>query len=407
MAVNKRAKVLSFFFEIPLTIWAIGIVSLLVNGSAVVVFSIFPIYATTVLGVTLTGLGMIEALVEAIAWFTRIFSGVISDYLHRRKPLLLGAYTVATISRFIFPIATDISWLVAARGLDRIANGLQASPREALVGDVAPNHLKGACYGLRQTLGLIGSFASSLLLIILFRKIGINYALAFWLALIPSFLAVIILVIFVKDRTDMEQKKPVRLKPFHLQDILSLPRSYWLTAIIASFFMMSNYSGAFMILQTKQAGLAECDIPIVMVVQNFAAFLFAFPAGWLSDKLGRTYLLAIGFILVIVSNLLLATTHSLPLVMLGVAVWGMQMGINHSLLVAKIADSAAYHLRGSAFGIYYIMVGTTLFISNIVSGWLSDQYGGESVFYVSSVIAGLAFFMLPLIRQSQQAKIKD
>ena len=245
------------------------------------------------------------------------------------------------------------------------------------------------------------------MLIILFRSFGIDYALAFWLAIIPSFLAVIIVFFFVKDRTDMEQKKSVRLKPFHLHEILNLPKSYWLTAVIASFFMMSNYSGAFMILQTKNAGLAECDIPIVMVVQNLAAFLFAFPAGWLSDKLGRTYLLAVGFALVIISNLLLACSASLTLVLIGVAIWGVQMGINQSLLVAKIADSTPYHLRGSAFGIYYIMVGTTLFISNIVSGWLSDTYGGESVFYVSSVIAGLALLMLPLIRRPQQPKIKD
>ena len=155
MAVSRRANKVPFFLQIPMTVWAIGIVSLLVNSSSVIVFSLFPIYVTGVLGVSLTGLGIIEALVEATAWFTRIFSGVISDYIHRRKPLLLAAYSLAVVSRFIFPLAASVSWLVGARAIDRIANGLQASPREALVGDVAPKHLKGACYGLRQTLGLI------------------------------------------------------------------------------------------------------------------------------------------------------------------------------------------------------------------------------------------------------------
>lgn len=399
MAVQQRASKNSIFSQIPMTVWAIGFVSLLVNGSSVIIFSLFPIYTTTVLGVSLVGLGFIEAIVEAIAWFTRIFSGVVSDYLHRRKPILLAAYSVAAFSRFIFPVAPTVEWLVGARAVDRIANGLQASPREALVGDVAPAEHKGACYGLRQTLGLIGSFGGSLLLIYLFKSVGTDYQLAFWLALIPSFLAVIILFFFVKDRTETKAKKPVKFKPFHLEDILGLPRNYWMTAFIAGFFMISNYSGAFMILQTKQAGLSEADIPIVMIIQNLAAFLSAFPIGWLSDRLGRVTFLSAGFILVIISNLFLANTDSLVFVLIGVGIWGVQMGINQSLLVAKIADATPSHLRGSAFGIYYIMVGLALFFSNTVSGWLSHHYGSESVFYASSLIAAISLVLLPLIRR--------
>jgi MFS family permease len=155
MAVSKPAEKVTIFREIPMSIWAIGFVSLLVNASSVIIFSLYPIYAIEVLGVSLIGLGFIEAVVEAISWFTRIFAGVLSDYLHRRKPILLAAYGLAAGSRFIFPIAPDVSWLVGARALDRLANGLQASPRDALVGDAAPPHLKGASYGLQKTLGLL------------------------------------------------------------------------------------------------------------------------------------------------------------------------------------------------------------------------------------------------------------
>lgn len=406
MAVQKRASQASIFFQIPMTVWAVGLVSLLVNGSSVIIFSLFPLYATSVLGVSYVGLGVIEAIVEAIAWFTRVFSGVVSDFLHKRKPLLLGAYAIGALSRFVFPIAPTINWLVGARAIDRIANGLQASPREALVGDVAPHDLKGACYGLRQTLSLIGSFVGSVMLMYLFHQLGVDYQLAFWLAIIPSFLAVVILVFFVKDRTELKERRSIKLKPFHLHEILNLPKSYWFTTGIAAFFMISNYSGAFMILQTKKAGLTEADIPIVMIIQNLAAFLSAFPIGWLSDKLGRVTFLSFGFILVIISNLFLATTDSLFFVLIGVAIWGIQMGINQSLLVAKIADSAPYHLRGSAFGIYYLMVGAALFLSNTVSGWLSHTYGSESVFYASSVIAAFALIALPLTRRAKKTEIK-
>ncbi len=404
MAVHKPAKRVSIFFQIPMSIWAIGFVSLLVNGSSVIIFSLFPLYATNVLGVSLIGLGFIEAIVEAISWFTRIFSGVLSDYLHRRKPILLAAYGLAAGSRFIFPLAPDVSWLVGARALDRIANGLQASPRDALIGDAAPPHMKGASYGLQKTLGLIGSFASSLLLMYLFRQIGIDYQLAFWLAIIPSTLAIIILYFFVKDRVELKPKEKLKLKPFRLAEVLTLPKQYWLVIAVASFFMMSNYSGAFMILQTKDAGLAEYDITLVMVIQNLAAFLSAFPFGWLSDKLGRLSFLAFGFVLVIVSNLFLSMSDSLPLVLIGVAIWGVQMGINQSLILAKIADSAPIHIRGSAFGIYYILVGITIFTSNMVSGWLSHHFGVEWVFYASSMVAFIALMLLPLLRRKPLVK---
>jgi len=388
-----------------MSIWAIGFVSLLVNSSAVIIFSLFPLYVTKVLGVSLIGLGFIEAIGELFAWFTRIFSGVLSDYLHRRKPLLMVAYSLMAVSRFIFPLAPFVSLLVGARAIDRIANGLQASPREALVGDAAPAHLKGASYGLRQTLAVLGSFAGSLLMYYLFRQVGIDYTLAFWLASIPVCVALFILYFFVRDRIDIKAKKPLNLKPFHLVDILHLPREYWLVIGVAGLFMMSNYSGAFMILQTERAGLAEHEITLVMVIQNLAAFLFAFPIGWLSDKLGRLTFLAIGFGLVIISNLFLSVTESLPMVLVGVAIWGVQIGINQSVIMAKIADASPLHLRGSAFGIYYILVGLTLFISNTVSGWLSHHHGVQSIFFASSIVAFVALLLLPLLRSKHKTKV--
>lgn len=402
MAVHKAAKNVSVFRQIPMSIWAIGFVSLLINTSAVIIFSLFPLYVTKVLGISLIGLGFIEAIGELFAWFTRIFSGVISDYLHRRKPLLLAAYGLMAVTRFIFPIASHVTWLVGARAADRVANGLQASPREALVGDAAPPHLKGASYGLRQTLALLGSFTGSLLLLYLFHQVGINYILAFWLASIPVCMALIILYFFVHDRIDLKAKRPLKLKPFHLADILNLPKAYWIVILVAGFFMMSNYSGAFMILQTERAGLAEQEITLVMVIQNLAAFLAAFPIGWLSDRLGRLAFLSLGFGLVIVSNLFLSVTSSLPLVLVGVAIWGAQMGITQSVIMAKIADSSPLHLRGSAFGIYYIFVGIALFSANTFSGWLSHHYGVQSVFFASSIVAFIALLLLPLLRKAKK-----
>lgn len=384
-----------------MSIWAIGFVSLLINASSVIIFNVFPFYATKELGLSFKGLGVIEGALEAMSWFTRIFSGILSDFLHKRKPILMAALALIAASRFVFPMAQNIAWIVGARALDRVGNGLQASPREALVGDAAPPHLKGASYGLRQTLSLIGSFAGSLVLMYMFNRVGIQYQVAFILSLIFAVVAFVILFFFVKDRSEVKLKKTERLKPFHLSEILNLPPSYWVVVFVASFFMMSNYSSSFMMLRGESAaGMSESSIPVVMVVQNLAAFLSAFPFGWLSDKLGRVSFLALGFSLVVVSNFLLASSGSITLYLLGVAIWGVQMGINQSLIVASIADASPAHLRGSAFGIYYISVAISLFLSNYIGGVLSHEFGAEWIFYASSSVACVALLLLPLMRRA-------
>lgn len=408
MAVLKPAKRSSVFFEIPMSIWAIGFVSLLINASSVIIFNVFPFYATKELGVSYKGLGVIEGVLEAISWFTRIFSGVLSDFLHKRKPILMAALGLIAASRFIFPIAQNIFWIVGARALDRVGNGLQASPREALVGDAAPKHLKGASYGLRQTLSLIGSFAGSLFLMYMFYQMGINYKLAFVLSLVFSVIAFVILLIFVKDRGEIKTKKPVSVKPFHLVEISNLPKSYWVVVFVASFFMLSNYSSSFMMLRGEEsAGMLQSDTPVVMVIQNLAAFMVAFPFGWLSDKLGRVTFLFLGFSLVILSNFLLSSDGSLTFYLLGVAIWGVQLGINQSLIVASIADSAPAELRGSAFGIYYIIAAISVFTSNYVGGLLSHHYGAEWIFYGSSAVACVALLMLPLLGKALKNTVRE
>lgn len=377
--------------SIPKTVWAIGVVSLLINASAVAVFNILPLYVVNVLGASMMSLGILEGVAEMISWFLRLCSGILSDYLHRRKAILIGSYAMFLISRAIFPLANSIGLVFVGRYIDRLGNGLQATPREALVADVAPSHLKGTCFGLRQTLGLLGSFIGASALMYVLRATGLNYKLAFWLAAIPPFLAIIILVFFVKDKMAEKAANNERsVKKFKLQNILHLSPRFWRVVIIATLFMFSNYSGAFMILQVKNAGLSEYNLPVVMIIQNLFAFLLAFPVGWLSDTFGRRNFLIVGFSITILSNLFLATTTSLTFVLVGVGLWGVQMGINQSLLMTKVADTISEDLRSTGFGIYYMLSGVALFITNTVSGYLTSNFGSESVFYLSSVIAAIS-----------------
>lgn len=402
---------LALFRMLPAGIWAIGLATLFMNGSTIIIFSLSPLYLTSVMGVSHMNLGLIEGVVEAISWFTRIFSGILSDLIHKRKPLLMAAYGIAACSRLIFPLAPTAGWIFSARSIDRVSNGLQATPREALIADLAPKELKGASYGLRQTLGMIGSFLGALGLMYLFRWSPGNYKLAFWVAVIPPFLALGCLYFFVRDHSTTIAPKSNKSRGVleHLIQLLSqlnrLDSRYWRVIIVAVLYTLSNYSGAFMILQANQAGLSESEIPLVMVVQNIMAFLAAFPVGWLSDRIGRRIFLIFGFSFVLFANLFMSMTHSISFVLIGVGLWGLQMGINHSLMVAKVADVAPKDLRGTAFGIYYFLLGVAFFLANIASGWLSQYYGTRYVFYASSGVIVFAILSLSLLPQRKQLNV--
>ena len=397
----QQASKLAIFRKIPATVWAMGFVGLIDKISSVMVFNISPIYLTEVLGVSMLGVGMIETVVEFISWMMRIFSGVASDYLHKRKPVLLTAYGVIAASRFIFPLAPNATYIFLAKFVDRIGNGFQAAPREALIGDIAPPDLKGSSYGLLKTLMMLGSTLGGVLLLVILHTTGNDYVFAFWVAAISPVLAIVILVLFVKDKPTIAVTKTGKKKIFHLAHIKNLSRQYWVVVAVASMFMVSNYSGAFMILQAKGAGITESFIPIVMVLQNVAAFLSAFPAGWLSDKIGRNKLLMLGFAIVILSNSLLAMTNAIVFVLAGVILWGMQMGITQSLLSAKIADNAPEDVRGSAFGIYYVCNAVALLIGNVAAGHISHSYSLEWVFHASSGVALLALVGLFVIKDNK------
>lgn len=383
-----QASKLSIFQMIPKTVWAIGFVTLLVNGSTVIIFSLAPLYLTSVFGVSLIYLGALEGIVEASSWFMRIFSGILSDYLHRRKSILLFAYGLSACSRLVFPLAPNADSVFLARFVERISNGLQATPREALIGDVAPASLKGACYGLRQTLATIGSFTGAFALWYFWK--GQDYRLAFWCAAIPAFLAVLVLIFFVHDHITDKPIEKKRKKLLPLKEVKSLPLNYWRVVIIAAIFMVANYSGMFIILQGQRAGLCESNISLVMVFQNIMTFLAAFPIGWLSDRIGRNSLLMFGFVLVIAANLCIAQEGFLVVYLVGVALWGCQMGITQSLFVTKVADTASEALRGTAFGIYYLLSGIALLASNTISGQIAHIYSHNVVFYASSVVAFIA-----------------
>jgi MFS family permease len=403
---SKNQKI----FQIPLTIWILGSMSLLLNASSIMIFSLSPLYLTQIFGLAAVYLGIFEGCVEFCSWTTRVFAGALSDYLSKRKPVLLFACALTVLARPIFAIASSAGWVYVAKLLDRIANGFQAPPREALVGDVAPSNLKGSCYGLRLSLGVIGSLLGAIALMYLMRSTNNNYTLIFWIASIPPFLALAALLLFVKDSSstttdqEVQEKKKIGYFTVFYQKASQLTRDYWSIIWITGVFMISNYSGAYRILQAQSTGFPIGDIAILMIAQNLGNMIAAFPVGKLSDKIDRRILLMFGFSMTVLANCCFGFISGTFSMIVGSALWGVQMGITQSILSAMVADTAKKDLRGTAFGIYYFVIAFSLFAANTLMGVLSGRYGHTAGFIASGAIAAIGMGLVFLIKTPYSKK---
>lgn len=385
---------------IPKSVWALGFVSMFMDISSEVVHALLPVYMATVLGATALQVGLIEGIAEATASITKVFSGAISDRFGKRKLLAGIGYGLGALTKPVFPLATGLEWLVGARFVDRIGKGIRGAPRDALVADVTPAELRGAAYGLRQTLDTIGAFTGPLLAMLLMWWTANNYQLVFWLAVLPAFIAVAILVIFVKEPAHVPPAKARRM-PLSRAQMQRLGRSYWWVVAIGVVMTLARFSEAFLVLRAVDAGLPAMLAPLVLVVMGIAYSLSAYPAGVLSDRLPRHQVLAAGMVLLVLADLALALLPGLWGLALGAALWGLHMGCTQGLLNAMVADTVPADLRGTAFGVFHLLAGVALLLASVIAGALWDRLGHEGTFIAGAVFATVA--MLGFVVRRQKA----
>lgn len=380
----------SHWRDIPVGIWALGFVSMLMDISSEMIHALLPVYMVTVLGTSGLTVGIIEGIAEATASVTKVFSGALSDWLGKRKWLAAFGYGLAAFTKPVFPLASTVEWLVAARFVDRVGKGIRGAPRDALVADISPPHLRGASFGLRQSLDTIGAFLGPLIAIGLMWLTANHFQAVFWIAVIPAFLSFALIALVVREPDRPQGLRRVKM-PLSRQELGRLGATYWWVVIVAAVFTLARFSEAFLVLKAQAIGLPLMLVPAVLVAMNIAYALSAYPVGVLADKADRMTLLIVGLILLVVADIVLAFSTGLLGVGIGVVLWGLHMGFTQGLLAALVADASPPELRGTAFGMFNLVTGMALLAASVIAGGLWDAVGPQGTF-----IAGAAFSVLTL-----------
>jgi MFS family permease len=385
---------------LPAGIWALGVVSLLMDVSSEMIHALLPVYLVAGLGASVLAVGVIEGIAEATAAISKVFSGALSDRIGRRKGLALAGYGLAAVTKPVFALAGSVGWVVAARVIDRVGKGIRGAPRDALVAEISPPGLRGASFGLRQSLDTVGAFLGPLLAIALMWAFAGDFIAVFWVAVIPAVLSVAVLLFAVREPDRPDGLRKVR-NPLSRAEMRHLPRAYWITVALAFVFTLARFSEAFLILRADSLGLSVALVPVVLVVLNLAYALSAYPAGALSDRMDRTSVLLTGLVVLVAADLVLALTVGLPGFFLGVALWGLHMGLTQGILTTLVADAAPAELRGTAFGVFNLVAGLSLLLASALAGALWDGIGPQATFLAGAALAAATAAGLMLLRRPQ------
>jgi len=378
---------------IPRSIWVLGFVSLLMDVSSELIHSLLPVFMVGALGASALMLGVVEGIAEATAMIVKVFSGALSDYLGKRKWLAVAGYGLGALSKPLFAIAATPVDVLGARFTDRIGKGIRGAPRDALIADLTPEPVRGAAYGLRQSLDTIGAMLGPLLGIVLMLVWANDFRAVFWFAVLPAFLAVALLVAGVEDTPVTSASRPARV-PIHWRVLAQLHADYWHVVAFGALLTLARFSEAFLVLQASEHGLAYAYAPAVLVLMNTVFAFTAYPVGRLADRMSRRALLAVGVAALIAADVVLAAAAGLTGIALGIALWGLHMGLTQGLLSAMVADAAPPSLRGTAFGFFNLASGVAMLIASVLAGLLWDRFGAAATFHAGAIFSALSFLLI-------------
>ena len=399
----------NFFENIPLNVWILGLVSLFTDMGSGVAYALLPFFLISTLGANILMVGLIEGAAETVAAFAKIFSGLLSDYWRQRKGLAIAGYGLSALSKPLFALTTGPFSVLAIYLSDRIGKGIRVAPRDALIADSTPAEQLGAAYGLRQSLDTIGAYLGPLAAFGLMAITAQDFRLVFELTLVPGILAVGLLIIGIR-----EPEAPSTAKPwsnlFDRAVLRRLGRRYWILFAVAMIYGLGNSSNAFLLLRAGEIGIDATWAPLCLVMMNVTYFLSAYPAGVISDRLGRKGVLLSGLLLYSLVYGGFALTQAAWQIWGLFGLYGVHLGMNKGVLSAMIADTVPTEIRGTAFGLLNLAIGLSLFLASLLAGGLWQISGSYAAFWLGSGLSAIAaaiFFVNEYLILNNIAKISS
>ena len=378
--------------QLPRHVAVLGVISLLTAMSSAMVYGLLPVFMVKSLGATTAAVGLIEGIAEAMMSVARIFSGLASDWMGRRKPLVLLGYAVSAINKMMFPLAGAVSTVLAARVIDRIGKGLRDAPRDAFMTDVTPAKIRGSGFGLRLAFYTTGFVIGPLAAMGLMELSGDDFRLVFWVAVIPAAVAIVILLFAIKEQVPkVFPQRPLLLRR---SELALFAGPFWWAIAIASLLSLARFSYAFLILKAHSVGIDAAFVPVMLVLMHVIYAVAAYPFGVLADHIDRRLQLGIGAAILIGADIVLTIANVGWMTGIGAGLWGLQMAVTQGLLSASVADAAPVTLRGTAFGIYDLSVGFATFAASTAAGALWMAGGPPLAFGFSGLIAAAAILLL-------------
>ncbi|MBQ9334924.1 MAG: MFS transporter, partial [Alphaproteobacteria bacterium] len=351
--------------KIPVTVWQIGIMMFLMNISFVMAYSFSGLYLKHILGASAIGIGVLEGFCEMISHLMKLFSGMLSDFFRKRKGIMIFGYIFSVLSRPVLAISNSFILVFSARMMERFGNGVQASPRDAIIADVAPRKKIGASYGLKRSLAYIGSLLGGFLGIWAMKATNSNYQAVFALASIPATIAFILLIVFVKEPKRFEHPAITSEAPmpapkiktkFTFKNFKYLGMIFWLLMLVNAVFMMARMNETFLILRMNDGFHVDpMFAPIVMIVFNLGTTLSSYPIGLLGDKFDRMKLLCFGISALLIADMIMFAATTRLVMYVGILFWGIQLGSTQNVFVSLIAEKVPEDLRGTGLGVYWLV----------------------------------------------------
>ena len=388
--------------SMPRNVWILGLAAMLTDTSSEMIHSVLPLFLVSVLNSNMTTVGLIEGMAESIASITKVFSGALSDYLGKRKLIVVAGYSLSTLAKPLFALAQTSNWVMAARSIDRVGKGVRGAPRDALLADSVEPENRGAAFGLRQALDTAGAFMGPAGAFIFLTMQPENFRQLFWIALIPAILAVILLAFGVEEKkTGTRSAK----NPLQWESLKKLDKYYWILVASVLLFSLGNSSDAFLLLRAKNVGIQASSIPLALVTLNLTYTVSAYPLGALSDRIGRKGLIVSAFLFngAIYAGFALANTAWQIWCLF--ALYGIYLGMSQGVISALVADMVPDENRGTAYGFVNLASGIALLPASLAAGLLWQWIAPCAPFYLGSFFSVIAaIFLWAGVKETKSAK---